>query len=293
MQPEIDKVHSLKYGKWQRDLAAYCYQITGGIHAMNLGEKIFKLRKEKGLSQEALAEQIGTTRQAVSKWENNQGFPETEKLLQLSNIFEVSTDFLLKDAKTEKSADEKGYYVSREMGEAYIISEKKVSRYVGTGFMFWALAGIPYVMFPAGTTWRLLGMALCVVAGIISVVFAMFSEEAKYKILKQEPLLFDYEYLKELSKEYAFRKKRYVAVAIPCTVLFIIGVLVLGFTARGYIAWSDFHSFVFLGFAAGIFGFVYSAGVMEAYELLVENEQYSSRIFFRIKRKIKEKLDRI
>ena len=56
---------------------------------MSLGEKIFKLRKEKGISQEALAEQIGTTRQAISKWENNQGFPETEKLLQLSNIFEV------------------------------------------------------------------------------------------------------------------------------------------------------------------------------------------------------------
>ena len=59
---------------------------------MSLGEKIFKLRKEKGLSQEALAEQVGTTRQAISKWENDQGFPETEKLLRLSNIFEVSTD---------------------------------------------------------------------------------------------------------------------------------------------------------------------------------------------------------
>ena len=59
---------------------------------MNLGEKILKLRKEKGLSQEALAEQLGTTRQAVSKWENNQGYPETEKLLQLSNVFEVSTE---------------------------------------------------------------------------------------------------------------------------------------------------------------------------------------------------------
>lgn len=69
---------------------------------MSLGEKIFKLRKEKGISQEALAEQIGTTRQAISKWENNQGFPETEKLLQLSNIFEVSTDYLLKDEKTVK-----------------------------------------------------------------------------------------------------------------------------------------------------------------------------------------------
>lgn len=64
---------------------------------MKLGEKIVKLRKERGLSQEALAEQIGTTRQAVSKWENDQGFPETEKLLQLSNVFEVSVDFLLKD----------------------------------------------------------------------------------------------------------------------------------------------------------------------------------------------------
>ena len=62
---------------------------------MTFGEKLFKLRKEKGLSQEALAEQVGTTRQAISKWENNQGFPETEKLLQLSNIFEISTDYLL------------------------------------------------------------------------------------------------------------------------------------------------------------------------------------------------------
>ena len=71
---------------------------AGGAE-MKLGEKIVKLRKERGLSQEALAEQIGTTRQAVSKWENDQGFPETEKLLQLSNVFEVSVDFLLKDER--------------------------------------------------------------------------------------------------------------------------------------------------------------------------------------------------
>ena len=62
---------------------------------MNLGEKLYKLRKETGLSQEALAEQMKTSRQAISKWENNQGYPETEKLLQLSNIFGVSVDYLL------------------------------------------------------------------------------------------------------------------------------------------------------------------------------------------------------
>ena len=81
---------------------------------MTFGEKLFKLRKEKGFSQEALAEQIGTTRQAISKWENNQGFPETEKLLQLSNIFEITIDSLLKDEKSSNDVNERGYYVSKE-----------------------------------------------------------------------------------------------------------------------------------------------------------------------------------
>lgn len=144
---------------------------------MNLSEKIYQLRKEKGLSQEALAEMLGTTRQAVSKWENNQGFPETEKLLQLSNVFEVSTDFLLKDEKSVKSAEQKGYYVSKEMANGYIANEKRISRYAGMGFMFWGLTGIPYVLFPTNTTWYLLGIAVFVAMGIIFIVLAMFSEK--------------------------------------------------------------------------------------------------------------------
>lgn len=257
---------------------------------MDLGEKILKLRKEKGLSQEALAEQIGTTRQAVSKWENNQGFPETEKLLQLSNIFEVSTDFLLKDEKSVKGADERGYYVSKEMAKGYIASEKRVNKYVGFAFLFWALAGIPYVMFSTNTVWRFLGMAIFVVLGVGAIVLGMFAEQDGYKVLRQEPLLFDYEYLKELSKEYHSAKKKYVAIAIPCTILFVIGILALAFTIRGYIPWSEYHSFVFLGFAVGLLGFVYSVGTMEAYELLVKNEQYSTGLMFKVRRKMREKI---
>ena len=77
---------------------------------MTFGEKLFKLRKERGLSQEALAEQANTTRQAISKWENNQGFPETEKLMLLSNIFEVSIDSLLKDSESTGTQSTDGYY---------------------------------------------------------------------------------------------------------------------------------------------------------------------------------------
>lgn len=260
---------------------------------MNLGEKIFKLRKERGFSQEALAEKIGTTRQAISKWENNQGFPETEKLLQLSNVFEVSVDFLLKDEKSVTDTDKRGFYVSREMATGFLSSEKKICRYIGLAFMFWALAGVPFTLFAAKSTWRYLGMAICIVIGIVFIVLGMFSEQQQYKILKEEPLLFDYEYLKELSNAYTFRKKKYVAAAIPCTILFVAGLLILALTVRGYFTWSEYHSFVFLGFAIGILGFVNSAGAMEVYELLVENERYSTRLLFKVKRKIKEKIDRL
>lgn len=61
---------------------------------MKFGEKLQKLRKEKGMSQEELAMRLHVSRQAVSKWENDQGYPETEKMLMLGNIFSVTMDYL-------------------------------------------------------------------------------------------------------------------------------------------------------------------------------------------------------
>lgn len=62
---------------------------------MTTGEKIAALRKEKGITQEALAESLKVTRQSVSRWEMDAAFPETEKLIKLSRILECSIDFLL------------------------------------------------------------------------------------------------------------------------------------------------------------------------------------------------------
>ncbi len=65
---------------------------------MTLGEKIRTLRKGAQLSQEALAEQLGVSRQAVSKWENDNGLPETEKLIKMAKLFHVSLDTFINDA---------------------------------------------------------------------------------------------------------------------------------------------------------------------------------------------------
>ena len=64
---------------------------------MNLNEKIINLRKEKGLSQEALAEALDVSRQSVSKWESGASLPDTDKIIAMSELFGVTTDYLLKE----------------------------------------------------------------------------------------------------------------------------------------------------------------------------------------------------
>ena len=64
---------------------------------MIFADKLILLRKKAGWSQEELAEQMNVTRQSVSKWEGAQSVPDLEKMIRLSELFEVSTDYLLKD----------------------------------------------------------------------------------------------------------------------------------------------------------------------------------------------------
>ena len=64
---------------------------------MEIAEKIIKLRKENGLSQEDLAEKLYVSRQAISRWENGTALPDAQNVLQISKLFNVTTDYLLND----------------------------------------------------------------------------------------------------------------------------------------------------------------------------------------------------
>lgn len=70
---------------------------------MTLGEKITKQRKELNYTQEQLAEILNVSRQSISKWESDISYPETDKLIELGNLFDCSMDYLLKDDITEKT----------------------------------------------------------------------------------------------------------------------------------------------------------------------------------------------
>ena len=76
---------------------------------MSLGKRIQALRKKKGISQEQLAEKLNISRQAVSKWETDESLPDTDKIILLSRIFDVTTDYLLCGVHDDKDILETGY----------------------------------------------------------------------------------------------------------------------------------------------------------------------------------------
>ena len=68
---------------------------------MTFSDKLIALRRKAGWSQEELAERLNVSRQSVSKWESAQSMPDIDKIVQLSSLFSVTTDYLLKDEQAE------------------------------------------------------------------------------------------------------------------------------------------------------------------------------------------------
>ena len=104
---------------------------------MILADKITALRKKAGWSQEELAEQLGVTRQSVSKWEGAQSVPDMDKVVQMSRLFGVTTDFLLKDELSEE--------------EDYTRENKAKSPVIGAvSGIYWLLVTAVYLFYTFG-----------------------------------------------------------------------------------------------------------------------------------------------
>lgn len=94
---------------------------------MDFSEKLLTLRKAKDLTQEQLAEKLNVSRQSVSKWESGQAVPELEKIVAMSVVFDVTTDYLLKSSeiddlsvKTEKLEKQQQQMLVREQRQQKI-----------------------------------------------------------------------------------------------------------------------------------------------------------------------------
>ena len=89
---------------------------------MTLGDKLSKLRKENNYTQEQLADVLGVSRQAISKWESNITYPETDKLIRISELFDCSLDYLLKgaeetDCNNQSNSNEENLFFRKRLRE--------------------------------------------------------------------------------------------------------------------------------------------------------------------------------
>lgn len=261
---------------------------------MTFSEKLFKLRKERGLSQEALSEQLNTTRQAVSKWENNQGFPETEKLLMIANIFEVSIDYLLKDTEDKNIENEKGYYVSKEMAETYLLNEQKQAKNISLGISFLILATIPYLIFKETPKVAIILTIVFAMIGIGIIVSVAFVDDNKYKVLNRAALIFDQSYIKELRGLYEGIRKKYITIIVVGFCLVIAGGIPFLLVRKDFIdvaILSPYYPICICCLAVGANILIRAIASIEAYELLVKNEEFIDRLGFKLGKIFRSKIN--
>lgn len=128
---------------------------------MILADKIINERKRCGWSQEELAEKLSVSRQSVSKWEGAQAVPDLQKILKMAEIFNVTTDYLLKDEIESEPVDNSGYAEDKD----YNI--RKVSMEEANEYLDTIKALAPKLA---------LGVLLCVVSPILLIVLAGTSE---------------------------------------------------------------------------------------------------------------------
>ena len=136
---------------------------------MILADKIIENRKKNGWSQEELAEKLGVSRQSVSKWEGAQSMPDMKKILQLAEVFGVSTDYLLRDEIEEKIPTDMVSIESRQEEEAL----RSVSMEEASTFLEWNERAARLIST---------GVMLCILSPVLLILLGGFADVGKISL---------------------------------------------------------------------------------------------------------------
>ena len=207
---------------------------------MILADKIVSLRKKVGWSQEELAEQLGVTRQSVSKWEGAQSVPDMDKVVQMSRLFGVTTDYLLKDELEEQTAapvEEESSPLRRvTMAQAaeYLTRRKAAAPKVAFAVLLCVISPVTLLLLAAVSEVQRFpisgnaaaGIGLCVMLVLVAVAVSIFlradADVRDYRFLEEEP--FETEYgvtgmVRQRQQEYAETRTRYTTIGVVLCVL--------------------------------------------------------------------------
>ncbi|MEY8427190.1 helix-turn-helix transcriptional regulator [Lachnospiraceae bacterium 46-15] len=265
---------------------------------MTLGDKICNLRKRAGWSQEDLAEMLDISRQSVSKWESGTSIPDLDKIVKLSKIFDVTTDFLLKDELTEiiltETKDEEPETSPRTVSLAeateFIEQTAWLAKWMALGVSLCILGAAAMLgtfgFFPLETSAAEssraggLGVALLLLfaAAGAALLIANGMKLSKYEYLEKE--VFSLEYgvheivmKKQESHEKTFRLCITLGVSL-CIAGAVPMMLAAAFTSQEVLyIWCTAILLVFV--ACGVFLFVWAGIIQGSYQKILQTDEYS------------------
>ena len=255
---------------------------------MILSEKIAEERKKNGWSQEELAEKLSVSRQAVSKWESASSVPDLQKLLRMAKIFEVSTDYLLKDEmgkeEVEKISDyrtEDTVYRNVSMEEAnHFLEWKRKNAVILAGAVALCIMSPSLLIFLTGLSSATGGNLSENTAVGIGVSVVLVIRGKAYEYLKKELIETAYGVkglVKEKKQNYEGTYTRGIILGVVFCILAVIPLLIgIAMEQPEYMITSDV-SILLLLVAVGVFLIVRVSTINGSYDMLLQEGEYSQK----------------
>ena len=281
-----------------------------------LSEKIINLRKSRGWSQEELAERLDVSRQSVSKWESGISNPELDKVVAMSTLFGVSTDYLLKDASHSETDSGKGFVdvdvdgeeeeveeiieeeplptreVSAAEADEYLTAIKKAGPRIALGVLLCILSPVTLILLGGfADMGMLMGenvaaacgflMLFVFVGAAIAIFIPTGMSLSKYEYLEKNAIVLPESLEKTLREEYEANNKKEllrITAGILCCVFAGLSVV---FTACLFVdnepALLICLPVMFLFAAVGVYIIVRTCYLRGAYQRLLQLEEYTER----------------
>ena len=265
---------------------------------MILADKIINLRKKSGMSQEDLAGKLNVSRQSVSKWESAQSIPDLDKIIQMSSIFGVSTDFLLKDeieledtsALVDTEPDSITRRVSMEQANDFIKRRHKNALKVAIGVLLCIISPITLIILCGIFEYNgLLSENIACAIGLITMFVLVAIAVGLFLISGNNTKEYEYITTKSFETEYGVtgmvkqRKKEYqgtynamTTTGIISCVLSVIPLFVGLFLENEFITVCGVALLIAI-VALGAFLIVYTGCKMGAYVALLQDGDYAKQ----------------
>ena len=266
---------------------------------MILADKIVDLRKKNGWSQEELAEQLGVSRQSVSKWEGAQSVPDMGRVVQMSELFGVSTDYLLKDAMEPSDTaaavalpDPAERTVGMEEANAFLRAKETNAGRVALGVLLCILSPVCLILLGGASEFGMLrfseaqavgvGMVvlLLMIGGAVALFVTSGLRSSRFEYMEKEPIdtLYGVDgMVRERQEQFRPTRARQLTLGIVLCVLAVIplffSLIVFGEEETFGHVLSLAAMFVLIG--VGVLLIVRSSILWGAFQQLLEEGDYS------------------